>query len=135
MGQVVLERPTHLAFGRGGGDFSGEAPSAVECALVDVLFGLGRVCVNPIFAVLLGLLTCLLGLAQSVIEHALVVGNEVHLALELSVEVILALREIIPLLNLSGSMASVSLSETVVFLIVHSQVVVEGSLAVSRSVH
>ena len=48
---------------------------------------------------------------------------------------ILTLGEVVSLLDDSGSMTSVALSETVVLLVIHAQVVVEGLLSVGWSVH
>ena len=65
----------------------------------------------------------------------LVVFDETHLALELRVEVVLALAESVTLLFHGGTVSLLSVAETMIYNVVLSQGVVESTLAVGWVVH
>ena len=77
----------------------------------------------------------LLGLAQAVVHHHLVVLDQGHLPPVLGVEVVLTLGELIFLLALRGRVTLRLVAESVGTRVVLAQAAVECLLAVSRFVH
>lgn len=76
-----------------------------------------------------------LGLTESVVHHMLVVSDQGHLSFELGIEVILSLSVHITLFSHRGGVALLALAESIPLLIILTQAVVEGILAVAGLVH
>jgi len=107
---------------------------ALEDALMHLLLIEGRILVDLVIIVVTGDLAYSLGLAESVIEHALIVAEEGHLASEARVPMVLRLREaIVTLLN--GGRVRLSSARIVVNLGVLAELIVERALLVSRLVN
>lgn len=106
---------------------------ALENALVHLLVVEGRILVDFIFLVLAGHLANGLRLAQSVVEHALIVAEEGHLASEARVPMILRPREGV-VAFFEGGRVGLASASVIVNLGVLSQLIVERALLVSRLV-
>ena len=73
--------------------------------------------------------------AQTIVHHALIVGNQTHFALELCVEVVLTSGEGVTFFLHGSTVALLFVSESIVFHIVLSQAVVESAFSMSRVIH
>ena len=112
---------------------------AVEAALV-LLLQIGLRILENSNAVLasavdLRHLNSLLGARQTLVKHVLVVADELHLALVLGVEVLLAGREVVLFVRESGSVALLAGFKGRIALVVVAQLVEVGALAVASAVH
>lgn len=115
------------------------AVSAVEGALV-VFLHAGAGVLEDADSLLAGALALLdfvdlLGLGEALVEHVLVVADQLHLALVLGVEVLLAAREIVLLLGEGGGVALLAGAEGGLRLSIRAKRVEVGALAVPSLVH